>query len=112
MELLDDHLDALKAKKGEVVDLLQEMGSLSATGKTTTEEISQLKVDLCREVTAHSSQEEELARVRQKLGKKGLEMLEKDFVLQQKESALLAAQQALEEMRQRAERAEATLRSE
>ena len=38
-------------------------------------------------------------------------MLEKDSELQQKESELLAAQQALEEMHQRAERAEATLRS-
>ena len=39
-------------------------------------------------------------------------MLEKDPELQQKESTLLAAQQALEEMRQCAKGAEATLRSE
>ena len=76
----------------------------------TTEEISQLKVDLCCEVTARSSREEELARLREQLGKKGSEML--DSELQQKEYALLAAQQALEEMRQRAEGEEATLRFE
>jgi len=39
-------------------------------------------------------------------------MLKKDSELQQKESILLAAQQALEETRQRAESAKATLRSE
>ena len=39
-------------------------------------------------------------------------MLEKDSELQQRGSALLAAQQPLEEMRQRAEGAKATLRSE
>ena len=84
------------------------MEGLSVAGKTTTKEISQLKVDLCREVTARSSQKEELARLREPW-KKGSEILE-DSELQQKESALLAAQQAPEEMRQHAEGVEATLR--
>jgi len=39
-------------------------------------------------------------------------MLKRDSELQQKESALLAVQQELEEMRQRAEETEAALRSE
>jgi len=39
-------------------------------------------------------------------------MLKRDSELQQKEYALLAAQQELEEMQQRAEGTEATLRSE
>ena len=39
-------------------------------------------------------------------------MLNRNSELQQKKSALLAAQQELEEMHQRAEEAEATLRSE
>jgi len=42
----------------------------------------------------------------------GSEMLKKDSELQQRGFALLATQQALEEIRQRAEEAEATLRSE
>ena len=45
-ELLDDHRDALKAKKGEVVDSRWGTEELSATGKAMTEEISQLKVDM------------------------------------------------------------------
>ena len=36
-ELLDDHHDALKAKKGEVADLHR--GMVSVAGKATTEEI-------------------------------------------------------------------------
>ena len=44
-------------------------------------------------------------------GKKGLEML-KDSKLHQREFALLVAQQALEEARQRVDGAEATLRFE
>ena len=55
---------------------------LSAARKAATEEINQLKVDLCREVTARSSREEELARLREELawlgeelGKNGSEML-------------------------------------
>ena len=70
-ELLDDHWDALKAKKGEVADLRREMEGLIITGKMATEEINQLKVDLCREVTARSSREEKLARLREELGKNG-----------------------------------------
>jgi len=76
-----------------------------------TEEISQLNVDLCYEVTACSHQEEELTRLREELGKKSSEMLEKDSELQQRGFVLLATQQTLEEMRQRVEWAEATLRS-
>jgi len=86
------------------------MEGLDAARKTTTEEICQLKVDLCREVTARSTREEDLVRLREELGKKGSEMLE-DSKLQQKESTLLAAQQAFEEMCQRAKGAEVTLRS-
>ena len=56
----------------------------------TTEEICQLKVDLCREVTTCSSREEELARLREELGKKSSEVLERDSELQQKDSVLLA----------------------
>jgi len=67
------------------------MERLSVAGKTVTEEISQLKVDLCRKVMAHSCRKKELARVREELGKKSSEMLEKDSKLQQKESTLLAA---------------------
>ena len=67
------------------------MERLSVAGKTVTEEISQLKVDLCRKVTAHSCWKEELARVREDLGKKSSEMLEKVSKLQQMESTLLAA---------------------
>ena len=37
-ELLDDHHDALKAKKGEVADLHQ--GIISVVGKAMTEEIN------------------------------------------------------------------------
>ena len=51
---------------------------------------------------ARLSWEEELARLREKLRKKGSEILEKDSKLQQKEFALLAAQQALKKMCQRA----------
>ena len=58
------------------------MEGLSVVGKIMTEEIYQLKVDLCHEVTARSRQEEELARFRKELGKKGSEMLEKDSDLQ------------------------------
>ena len=54
-ELLDDHQDALKAKDDKVADLRWRMEELSAAGKGTTKEISQLKVDLCREVAAHSN---------------------------------------------------------
>ena len=68
----------------------------------TTEEISRPKVDLCCEVTARSSREEESARLRKELGKMGSEMLE-NSELQRRGSALLATQQALKEMRQRAE---------
>ena len=71
-------------------------------GKMMTEEISQLKVKLCCEVTARSSWEEELTRLWEKLRKKGSEILEKDSELQQKEFALLATQQALKKMCQRA----------
>jgi len=67
---LDDHQDALTAKEGKVADLRQEMEGLSATGKTTTEEICQLKVDLCREVMARSSREEELAWLREEVGRR------------------------------------------
>jgi len=77
-----------KGEEGEVVDLRQGMEELSVAGKTATEEISQLKVDLYHEVVAHSSREEELVwlteelvRLREKLGKKGPEML-KDSELQ------------------------------
>ena len=77
-----------------------------------------LKEDLSHEGRARSSREEELVRLREeltrlweKLGKKGSEML-KDSELHQRESALLAAQQALEEACQRADNAKATLRSE
>ena len=97
-ELLDDHWDALKAKKSEVADLCWGMEELSVVRKAATEKISQLKVNLCHEVTARSSQDEELARRREELaqlgeelGKKGSEMLKKDSELQQRESALLAA---------------------
>ena len=58
------------------------MEGLSVAGKIMTEEIYQLKVDLYHEVTARSRKEEELARLREELGKKGSEMLEKDFDLQ------------------------------
>ena len=50
----------------------------------TTEEISQLKVNLCYEVMARSSREEKLSRLREELAKKGLEMLEKDSELQER----------------------------
>ena len=63
-------------KEGEVTDLCQKIEGLSIAGKTVTEEISQLKVDLRREVTTRSSWEEELVRLREELGKKGSEMLE------------------------------------
>jgi len=46
-----------------------------------TEEISRLKVDLDREVVAHSSRED-VAQLRGKLEKKGSEMLKRDFELQ------------------------------
>ena len=39
-ELQDDHMDALKARKGEVADLRREMEELSAAGKAVTEKIS------------------------------------------------------------------------
>jgi len=61
-----------------VVDLCREMKELSAAGKAATKEISQLKVNLCREVAACSSRKEELVRLREELaqleeelGKKG-----------------------------------------
>ena len=60
-EFLDDYWDALKAKEGVVADLRRRMEELSVAGKAATEEISWLKVDLCHEVTARSSREEELA---------------------------------------------------
>ena len=50
---------------------------------TTAEEISKLKVNLYREVMTRSSREEELARLREELGKTGSELLE-DSELQQK----------------------------
>jgi len=52
LELLYDHRDVLKARKGEVADLCWGMEELSATEKATTEEISRLKVDFGREVVA------------------------------------------------------------
>ena len=45
------------------------MEGLSVAGKTTIKEISQLKVDLYHEVTGCSCREEELARIREELGK-------------------------------------------
>jgi len=51
-------------------------------------------------------------QLRGKLEKKVSEMLKRDSEMQQKESALLATQQDLEEMQQHAEGTEATLRSE
>ena len=108
-ELLDDHRDALKARECEVADLRRKMEGLSATGKATTEESSWLKVDLGREVVARSSRED-VVQLRVELEKKGSEMLKRNPELQQ-ESALLAAQQELKEMRQRAEEAEAVPRS-
>ena len=75
LELLDDHRVALKAKKGEAADLRREMERLSTAGKMATEEISQLKVGLCHEVTTCSCREGKLARVREEL-KKGSEILE------------------------------------
>jgi len=101
-----------------MADLCRGMEKLSVAGKAATKEISRLNEDLCNEVRARSSREEELVRLREeltrlweKLGKKGSEML-KDSELHQRESALLAAQQALEEACQRADNAKATLRSE
>ena len=73
-ELLDDHQDALKVKEGEVADLCQGREELSVAGKVVSEEISQLKVDLCHEVTACSSQEEELAWLRKELAQLGEEL--------------------------------------
>ena len=70
--LLDDHRNALKTKEGEVADLRRETEGLHVV---TTEEISWPKVDLCCEVKACSSREEELMRLREELGKMGSEML-------------------------------------
>ena len=56
-------------KEGEVADLHQEMDGLSIAGKTATGEISQLKVNLCHEVTARSSRKEELARLREEIAR-------------------------------------------
>ena len=61
---------------------------------------------------ARSSREEKLVRLEEELGKRGSKMLKKYSELHQRESALLAAPQALEEMCQRADGAEAILRSE
>ena len=58
-------------KEGEVTDLHWEMEGLHVA---TTEEISQLKVDLCCKVMAHSSWEEELTRLMEELRKKSSEM--------------------------------------
>jgi len=69
LELLDDHRDTLKAKKGEVADLRWGMEKLSAAEKAATEEISQLKVNLCHEVASCSSQEKELVRLRKELAR-------------------------------------------
>jgi len=97
-ELLDDHWDVLKVKEGEVADLRQGMEELSTVGNVANEEISPLKEDLCHEVRAHSSQEEELVQLREELvqleeelRKMGSEMLKKGSELHQKESAPLAA---------------------
>ena len=57
-----------------------------------TKEITQLKVDLCYDVTARSSRKEKLTRLREEPRKKGSEVLEKGFELQQMGYALLAAQ--------------------
>jgi len=56
--VLDDHQDALKARKGEVSDLRQRMEELNDVGQTKTEEIRRLKEDLSREVAARLSREE------------------------------------------------------
>ena len=87
-ELLDDHRDALKARKGEVADLRWGMEELSVAGRAVTEEISRLRVDFGHEVVAHSSREEELAQLRGELEKRGSEMLKRDSELQQKELML------------------------
>ena len=59
----------------------QEMERLSASEKAATEEISQLKVGLCHEVTTRSCRKGKLARVREELVKKDSEMLEKESEL-------------------------------
>ena len=84
-------------KEGEVIDLRRRMEELSAVEKATTKKISRLKVNLGREVVARLSQEEEVVQLGG-LKKKGSEMLKRNSQLQQKESALLAAQQEFEKM--------------
>jgi len=96
---LEDHQDALKVKEDKLADFCWGEEELSAVGKAATEEISQLKEDLCHEVRACLSQEE-LMRLRGnwrdsgKSWKKGFKVL-KDSELHQRESALLATQLAL-----------------
>ena len=62
-ELLDYQRDALKVKEGEMADLRRGMEELSAARKAAIEEICQLKEDLCHEVRARSSREEELVQL-------------------------------------------------
>ena len=64
--MLDNHREALKEKEkeGEVDDLRRGMEDLSATGKTVTEEISRLKVDLDHKAVARSSREKELEQLK------------------------------------------------
>jgi len=111
-ELLDDHRDALKARKGEVSDVRRRMEDLSAVWQAANEEIGRLKEDLSREVAARLSRKEEVVHLRGEVDKKGSEMLKRDSELQQKEFAQLQARQVLEGIRLRAEEAEAALRSE
>ena len=77
-ELLDDHRDALKARKGEVSDLRRRMEELSAAEQIATEEIGLLRENLSREVAARLSREEELVLLKGELEKKGSEVLKRD----------------------------------
>ena len=58
-ELLDDHIEALKERDGEVADLCQKVKKLNAAEKASTEEISQLQANLDHEAVVHSHREEE-----------------------------------------------------
>ena len=96
---------------GEVVDLRRRIEEVSVAAKATTEEVSWLRADLDHK-TVDRSNREELEQLRGEMEKKGLEMLKRDSELQRKELVLQTAQRELEEIYQRAEGAEATLRSE
>ena len=109
-KLLDEQKEALKEKDGEVVDLRRRMEELSAAEKAATEENSQLRADLDHQAVVRSNWEERLEQLRGEL-EKGSDVLKRDSDMKQKKLALQTAQRELEETRQRAEGAEATLRS-